>query len=219
MLGRALRVALGSLGALGVALGIVALRVVVEGEQELQVAEARLAAGDPDAGALHLVRAVRWYLPGSPYPPRALARLVALAAEADRAGDPRAALVRYRRVRSAILSVRSVVIPFEDTLALADARIADLMARTPPAPLDADRPFEARRELFARQLADAAHADPDPVWTIVLLAGFALWVLGAFGFAARAIDADDRLVPSQARSWGLAVLVGLAAWIAGMVLA
>lgn len=219
MAARALRVALATLGTIGVALAIVATRVVVESERALERGDALMRAGDEDRAAIQLGEAVRWYAPSSPHPRRALALLMELAERADERGERDVALSRYRRVRSSILSVRSVWTPFETELRAADARIADLMARTPPAAADSERPFEARRAAFARELRDAVEADPHPVWVVLLLVGFALWVGASFGFAALAIDADDRLLPARARFWGALVALGLAMWIAGMALA
>lgn len=217
--GAALRIALATLGAIGVGIGIVATRVVLESQRELDRGEALVHAGNEHGAVRHLGYAVGWYAPASPYPRRALDRLMTLAAAADSRGERDVALARYRLVRASVLSVRSVGIPFEPELRAADARIADLMARMPPAAIDAERPFEERRERFAAELAAAAGADPSPLWTVLLLAGFALWVGAAFGFAAFAIDSDDRLVGPSARLWGSGILLGLCVWIVGMAFA
>jgi hypothetical protein len=60
---------------------------------------------------------------------------------------------------------------------------------------------------------------PSVLWSLVLIAGFLAWVFGAFAFAARAIDEEDRIVAGPARLWGTTVVIGFGLFFLGMALA
>jgi len=54
---------------------------------------------------------------------------------------------------------------------------------------------------------------------LMALLGFGLWVGGAFTFASRGIDEDDRLVRPLALRWGLVVLAGFLLFSLGLAFA
>ncbi|MCZ7683353.1 MAG: hypothetical protein M5U28_33035 [Sandaracinaceae bacterium] len=56
-------------------------------------------------------------------------------------------------------------------------------------------------------------------WTLLLLAGWIAWTAGAFVFAQRAIDEEDRLRGREARIWGTVVVLGFGLFVIGMALA
>jgi len=213
-----MRVAGRAVAVVGVVLAVLAVRVVTASESELQHARVLHDRGDIDAAIVHYRRAARWYAPGNPWGTEALAALETLGDEAERTGESERALAAFRAIRAAIMGSRSFYIPYPDRLERANGRIADLMAAGPTPPIDAGR---SRAELRADhlRLLRSAGARPRVLWTVVLLVGFASWVGGAFAFAARAIDDEDRLLGPQARVWGTCVLVGFGLWILGMALA
>ncbi|MFW6051254.1 MAG: hypothetical protein ACODAU_08775 [Myxococcota bacterium] len=205
------------LGIAGVAIAVLAVRVVVVSHQELERGEALRVEGDTDAAVVHYRRAARWYAPGNPYVVRALDALAQIGAAAERDGDLERALFAWRSVRASILATRSVYQPHEERLALAEERIAELMASADPPPVDAGK---GRAELKAEHLAMLKeHPRPHVGWTLLLLVGFVAWVGGAFAFASRAVDAEDRLIRREALRWAAVVVVGLVLWVAGMALA
>ncbi len=215
--GRWLRRSVRVLAVAGVILAIAAVRVVDESQRELAEARAAERAADMETAILHYRRAASWYAPANPYPVDALDRLAAIGARAEDEGDVTRALSAFRAVRAAVKASRSFYTPNEDRLAQADARIAALIAADEPAPMDADDPPEQVRRAHLALLSRTTR--PSAGWTVVLLVGFATWVGGAFAFSVRALDAEDHLVATAARTWGTAVVVGLGLFVLGLALA
>lgn len=192
-----------------------AVRVVSSAADELSQGQRSAARGDWNAAVAHYRRAARWYAPASPYHVRALAALATIGAESEQRGDTELALSAQRAVRAAILSTRSFYTPEPRRLAAANARIAAMMASLPAPPIDAGKSRETlRREHLALLEADNA---PSVAWTLVLLAGFVAWVGGAFAFTLRAIDEHDRWVAAEAKRWGSVIVVGLVAFVVGLL--
>ena len=194
-----------------------AVRVVSSAADELAQGDRANAHGAMYAAVAHYRRSARWYAPGSPYHVRALDRLADIGASAERRGDTELALSAQRAVRAAILSARSFYTPEPRRLTAANQRIAAMMATLPAPPMDAGKSHETlRREHLALLEADNAPSVP---WTFVLLVGFATWVGGAFAFTLRAIDEHDRWIAPEAKRWGIVIVVGLVAFVIGLVLA
>jgi hypothetical protein len=212
-----MRTALRVAGAAGVLLAAVTVRVVTSAAAELRAGDGYREAGDLPSAVVHYRRAARWYAPASPYHVAALAKLGAIGADAERAGDNELALSAYRAVRGSILATRSFYVPEQARLRAADERIASLMAALPPPPMDAGK----SREQLEREHLALLRADPGPnvLWTFVLLLGFGAWVYGAFAFTLRAIDEDDRLIRREAARWGAVIAVGFGLFVLGMSLA
>lgn len=208
---RALRPALRALAVLGVLLAVLAVRVVTGSRAELRRGEQLLAQRDPDAAILSLRRAARWYAPGNPYGAEALERLLAIGAEAERAGDHERALAAYRAVHGAVMSTRSVFVPHREHLERADERIAALTSE-----VARGEPARTRRDVLAELRAPER---PHVGWTLLLLAGWIAWTAGAFVFAQRAIDEEDRLRGREAGIWGTVVVLGFGLFVIGMALA
>jgi len=53
----------------------------------------------------------------------------------------------------------------------------------------------------------------------VLLLGWLAWTGGAFAFAQRALDEEDRVQSKPARLWGTVIVVGFGLFVIGMALA
>lgn len=211
------RTLLRALAVLGLLLAAVALRVVTGARAELAIAERHEQDGDVDAAIVHYRRAARWYAPLSPYHVQALSALGRIGQGAEQEGEVERALAAYRAVRGSILATRSFYVPEPERLHAADRRIAALMAGLPPPQMDAGK---SREQLEREHLALLQH-DPDPKlgWTLVLLLGFSAWVAGAFAFAARAIDDEDRFIRAEALRWGAVITAGFALFVLGMALA
>lgn len=197
-------------------LGVIGARVVYSSRAELQLGQAALAAHDRDAAIVHLRRAARWYAPLSPYHVRALAQLGSLGREAEQAGELDVALSAYRALRGAILATRSLYVPERSRLEAANARIAALMARLPPAGMDAGKSQQQLRQEYLALLAPIP--GPSVLWSCVLLLGFVCWVGSAFAFSARAIDDEDRWVGGEVRRWAAMIALGFGLFVLGMLL-
>ena len=202
---------------LALVLGSFALRVVTSAASELRTGDRYREHGEHEAALIHYRRAARWYAPGSPYHVEALTRLGRMGAEAEQRADVDLALAAYRAIRAAIMSTRSFYVPERERLRAADERIAVLMAGLPPPAMDAGK---SREQLRKEHLA-LLQADPGPsaLWSLVLLAGFALWVCSAFAFTVRAVDDQDRFVRREALRWGTLIAVGFGLFVLGMSLA
>ena len=213
----ALRTLLRVAGAIGVLIAILLARVLSASSAELEAAESLRARGDVEASIAHYRRAARWYAPGNPFCTTALARLGAIARDAEDEGDVQLALAAWRSVRSAIMSARSTYVPHQQALAEADEHIAELMASETAPAIDADR---SREELRAAHL-ELLQRDLDPAlgWTIIALLGLAAWIGGAFAFVTRGIDAEDRVVGREARIWATLFVAGIGLFALGLAMA
>lgn len=214
---RLVRAVLRILVVAGVLVASFALRVVTSAADELSRGDRARARGDVVAAVAHYRRSARWYAPGSPYHVRALDALGAIGDDAEKRGDTELALSAARAVRAAILSTRSFYTPERTRLAVANERIAAMMASLPAPPMDVGKSRETlRREHLALLELDNA---PNVYWTLVLLAGFVAWVGGAFAFTVRAVDAQDRWIVGEAKQWGIVIALGWVAFVVGMLLA
>ncbi len=193
--------------------GIVAGRVVLEGRAALGAGLAELARGD-EAALTHLRRATRWHLPGSPYPARAMDALASLADRAEARGDLRLARRSLEAIRSGILATRSLYTPEAARLAPTNRRIASLLAREGGPAAD---PSKSEAERMAYPLALLSR-DPLPsvAWSVVALAGFATFVLGAVALALRGIGADDRLDRRASLRFAIAIVLGFSFFLVGL---
>jgi hypothetical protein len=210
------RTLLRAMAVLGFVLFVIVIRVVSSARTELAEADRLLAASDVDGAIVHYRRAARWYAPGSPYHVRALERLTRVASRSEQAGDRERALLAYRSVRGAIMATRSLYVPEPQRLAATNERIAALMSELPPPGMDAGK---SREQLRREHLALLTQLPgPDPFWTCVLLLGFFGWIAAALVFSARAIDAHDRWVRSEALRWGAVIALGFGLFVLGMSL-
>jgi len=192
------------------------VRILVGGWSECREARDELRDERPYQAVVHYERAIRWYLPGSPYVSRAAGALEDLAIEAENAGDVELALFAYRGLRSAAYSTRSVFQPLPARIARAEERIASLMAADPHATWpDRTLPADERRATILANLQQ--HTDPDTFWVVTLEFGFLVW-LGAGATVAWRIGRPDR---RRRTTWILAAAAasGYALWILGMWLA
>ncbi len=201
----------------GVLLALIAVRVVTASSAELDEARERVDADDIDGAIVHYRRAARWYAPGNPHCVTALRGLADIARAAEEENDDERALAAWRAVRGGILATRSFFTPHGERLDAANERIAGLMARQEAPPIDAGKTTE---ELEAEHLALlVAPRRPRVSFTLLLLGGFLMWVVGAFAFASRAFDEKDRLVRPAAARWGLTTVVGFAFFVVGLLFA
>ncbi len=209
---RALRFGAQALAVVGVLSAILAVRAVTSSRSELTRGDALRAAGDVDGAILAYRRAARWYAPGNPFVPEALDRLAAVAGDAGAAGVRARALAAWRSVHGAIESTRSVYVPHEDRLRAARDAIARLVGEGAPP----GRAAATRRQTLGRLRAPAR---PGLGWTLLALAGWIAWTGGAFAFAQRALDEEDRIRGRAARLWGTIVVVGFGLFVIGLSLA
>jgi len=200
-----------------VALGLLVGRVVWSAHSELAQGRAAFESGDREAAVVHLNRAAHWYAPGNPYVTDALDELLQIARQAEMEGQVELALAAYRAIRSSCLGTRSFYTPHADRLRQANRRIAGLMARQTPAPMDRSKLANQRRDEYLALLENVE--EPHPLWSILACLSFLVWVGGVFGFILRAFDSELALNRRAAARWGSVVLVGLGIWVVSLLLA
>lgn len=105
-------------------------RAAWEGRGALAQAERAAAEGRVDGEIMQLGRAARWRVPIARHDEVALARLMTIAAEAERAGEAssQTALTAYREARGALLASRAWGVADPALLDAANHGIARLMA-------------------------------------------------------------------------------------------
>jgi hypothetical protein len=215
MLGPVKRAIVVALASFGVLLLVMTARALLESRAEAALATLAIERGDLDDAIVHLRGSARWDAPFNGYAEGSRARLEQLA-EASERTQPARALSAYRSLHAAIQATRSFYTPHADQLARADQKIATLMAREPPAPIDATR-SEADRK--ADYLALLQPHDPNPLGVLLAFAGFATWVGSAVVFLSWGVDREGRILRAVAKRSVLFLLLGWLAFAVGLRIA
>lgn len=200
-----------SAGVLLLAAGLCA-RMLLGARQEVAAAHEAIDRGDSEGQVLHLRRAMAYYLPGNPWVIEAHHQLRSLARQAQSGGHRAMALARWRELRGAILRLRGITRPYSDSLDEANRAIAALSS--PGFAFGVGSAQRAR--LLARLGSPPA---PHPVWTLVALAGFCMWVGGAVLMLFRGLRPDASVIWRRLWPLALAVAAGFALFCAGLSLA
>jgi hypothetical protein len=208
------RLAIAGIG-LVVALGIVAVRLLVEARGAYRQGVAAEERGDVGEAVRHYLDAGRAYLPGNPVVRRALDRLDAIGVAAVTKGDYPAARAAFEAERAALLGARSFYTPYAERLPGINRRLARLMAAIED-PLGRAG-FEERTAWHEQRLAHK----PRPKTSFVLLAllGLTLWVASAVLFFRKGLGKDLVLVRVPAAFAGVGFLLGLVLFLVGLRLA
>ena len=174
-------------------------RMLLGARREVAVAREAAARGDVEGELLHLRRAMAYYLPGNPWVTEAHQRLRDLARLAQTRGQRTRALNYWRELRSAVLRLRGITHPYSRSLEEANRGIAALSTK--------GYAFEVQSADRAQLLARlGSPPEPHPLWTLVALAGFCLWVVGAVLLLFRGLRPDASVV--WRRLWPMALAVG-----------
>ncbi|MFO0569965.1 MAG: hypothetical protein U0263_30240 [Polyangiaceae bacterium] len=200
-------IALGLLLAV-LAVAVLTLRAVNEGEAHMKESDAAFDRGDLSTALLHARAACVMYAPGAPHVRRGYDRLMAIALGAEAAGQRRTADAAWRAVRSSALETRHAFPVFPKELARADEALARLARQSPDAPVGS-----SERELLERARADLARDDsPSAPWLVLLALGFAaaLAGLGIVGFSG--VTPEGKWALGRAKLGLLLSLAGAASW-------
>jgi hypothetical protein len=190
---------------LTLALGIVVVRLLVDARASLQSGAAAEQRGEIEAAIRHYLDAARLYVPGSPYPTRALDRLDALAVAAVTRGDYAAARTAFEAERAALLGSRAIYQPNAGRLPELERRLARLLAASEDNVTPAT--FAERTAWHAQRMAE--HPGPKNSWVLLALLGLAIWIASAVLFFRHGLDAQLglRRVPAVLAASGF--LLGL----------
>ena len=197
--------------------GLVAGRAVRSSNAELAQASAYRDDGDLDRAITHYRRAIRWHVPGTDTRQAALASLREIATQQEGMGDTARALAAWRAIAAGTSATRTFFVVTGPERQEATGQIARLMATGRRVPIDAGLEQAALEEEYLASLNDMVV--PEPVWAIVLLLGFGVWVGGLVWLTRRGFDARGRLQRRAASRPLVLCALGLAAFVLGMVLA
>jgi hypothetical protein len=196
------------------ALAVVAGRVLHDSWSAFAAGGAAEARGDRVQAVRQYLHATRMYLPGSPFVPRALDRLEAMAAAARAAGEAQIERQALEAVRAGLLGARSLYTPHAPRLAAADRRLAELYAAIEDPAVDPGA-TPAQRQAWHRDRL-AVRPGPAVPATVAALVGLALWLGAAVMFLRRGVDRTLRLERPWALASGIGFFVGFALFVVGL---
>jgi len=187
---------------LGVAalVAVASVRLLLDGRRHLIEAGRSQAAGAHERALVALEDAARAYLPGSPYPARALDRLSLMARAHEMRGEVDKARKCWEIIRRSVLASRHVVQPAAELLETAELQISRLRVVAPGT-------------VVSDQLARPR--DPHPALSLLLFLGLVAWLGGSLTLLAAPNSPRDGSGTGpgiRAKAW-LAVLGGLLLWL------
>jgi len=198
-------------------LGLLSLRVVLAGEAAISRGTEALEAGALDRAIAESEAAASWYAPGAPHVRVAYARLAAIADEAERRRQRATALSAHRALLAASEQTRWLVAPYAAEAQRAREAIARLEATGPRSELQASEPAAT---IEAEQLrAMARELGPRRGYALLLVASFACVIAGVALLLSRALDETGRVDRARARLPVLLAALGLAGYVASLLLA
>ena len=199
----------------GVLLLMVWARAFYGSMQAFREGEACLNAGRLVEAITCFDRSIHWYTPFNPYVRRSAERLWKISEDAEKKGDQRLALIALRAIRRGFMGAVSFYTPGKEWIEKTDARIDELLRMTQDR---RGRPEGGDgREI---RLPDSLRpTGPDPLWSIVLLAGFLGWTGSVIAFILSRVRSDggSSLLSFQTLRWILIWACCFSAWIVGMM--
>lgn len=194
-------------------LSAIVLRVLIGSMIEYHRGDAASIHDQLDQAMVHYERSLRWYLPGNPYAGTALNSMAVVCQRKHAKAQEDENAVQdayncYQRLRSAILSTRSLYTPFSKELGEVEERMVRVSAKLgyPEASMRADlaRSFEAH-----------------PWWSLLAVLGMVGWIASAAAALWFGIDGESgRLRWSRRLAFAIATFVlSFAAWLLALFLA
>jgi hypothetical protein len=198
---------------LALALAVLTIRAISDGESELRQSDQAFDEGDIARATLHARRAAVAYAPGAPHVERAYTRLKALARGSEAAGDLSGALYAWRAVRAAALETRHVFVVHGADLEFANQAIARLQAMSGEPVSEAEH---KRNTLRLYQTLEAPHA-PGPARAILLSGGLLFACLGLAVLAFFGVSPDGGFRRRGALFGAGALIVGVVCWTSAAI--
>lgn len=202
---RARALVLRSAGTACLVLALLVGRVLYGASAEWSAGEAARTSGDERAAVVHYRDAIAWYVPLSPYGPRAIRALEEVGQRAMATGNIERALAAERALIAGVESARGYFAPYGDALAAARAREQALVARRDP----------GLRTRGARE----PFADPSPFFSTCAALAWLVFAGSSLGLVLVGADASGRF-RNQRALWLSAMALSatvfaLALWLAG----
>lgn len=182
------------------AITVTAVRIVATSRAEFLAGEEALAQGDAQTATADFRRAIRWYLPLSPYPKRALDQLRAIAQQAESRGDDALAIEAWRAIHAGLSAARTLWLPHKSESDEADARIAQLMVRRQEVPT------------HRGSVEDQTDIEVHPVGLLMVLLGFSGWIVALVVLTER----PETRLGLSAFQWRIVAFVAFAIFALGM---
>jgi len=193
-------------------LGVLAIRVVLEGRGALAEGDDWMERKQPLRALDAYETAARWYLPLAPHVDDAYDRMRAL----TKSADPGVAIAAWRAIRGAARASRSLWTPHAEDLAAADEAIAKLSARDPLAGSIAEGATTAAdREAWHRARL-ARDSRPSPGAAALASLGIVLWLGGIVVLVRRGLTPAGVWVKRPALGAAGAIVVGVLCWLVGL---
>lgn len=187
------------------AITVTAVRIVATSRAEFLAGEEALAQGDAQTATADFRRAIRWYLPLSPYPKRALDQLRAIAQQAESRGDDALAIEAWRAIHAGLSAARTLWLPHKSESDEADARIAQLMVRRQEVPTH-------RGSVEDQTAALQTDIEVHPVGLLMVLLGFSGWIVALVVLTER----PETRLGLSAFQWRIVAFVAFAIFALGM---
>jgi hypothetical protein len=198
-------------------LGLLSLRVVLAGEAAIARGTEALEAGDVVRAIAESETAASWYAPGAPHVRVAYARLSAIADEAERRKKRTVALAAHRAVIAASEQTRWLVTPHADDAQRSREAVARLEATGPRSESQASEPAQS---IEAAQLrAMARELGPRRGFALLFVVSFVCVLAGVVLLLWRAVDETGRVDRARARVPVALAALGLAGYVASLLLA
>jgi hypothetical protein len=196
------------------ALGVVTLNVVTEGERALTKSDAAFDRGEVEEALAQAQRAAMLYAPGAPHRSPAYERMAAIAVGSERQGNSGLALRAWRAIRGAALETRHAWVTEPKWLALANDNLARLQAQGLAKELQLADRQAAQQEILGLLQRDES---PRVVWVLVLGVGLLLTVLGLGWGIASGVTVDGLVLWERLKGPGLATVIGLVCWMLAVI--
>lgn len=184
------------------ALAVLTARVVSEGEASLERSDLAFDRGELQASVEQARRAAILYVPGAAHVGAAHARMRAIAIGAENVGRRDLARLAWGAIRQACVETASPWSACGDRLAEATEQLTRLQGSPGPEP----------RDRGALKLTPGAARESHLSWTLMLVAGLGLMVLGLAVLVLRGFGAGGRVRVRAAVLGGVFIAVGVVGW-------
>ena len=187
---------------IAVTAALLTVRMMNDAKESLKSATFALETGNRNIAADYLEDAAKSFVPGSPYPRRALRDLAIMARAAEIRGEMAQALALWESIRRSVISTRHLLQPNGDILSEAERNIVRL--RRDPAP-DAEVKLVERPE------------DPSPLLALLIVLGLLVWIGGTVTICYCFRSGASTSAVSRLYLFGITG-VGFAMWLAASFL-
>jgi hypothetical protein len=159
---------------------------------------------------------MHFYTPGSPYIVKSASRLWQIGEMFEKEGKPDWAILAYASIRSSFYASRSLYTPGKDWIAKCDDKIAglDVQMLIHEGSLAASQADTEKRKYLYVMKVDRA---PDPVWSVLVEAGFFGWVSSVLYTIWKAFDDTGKLRMRPALYGLLSFMITFGVWIVSLL--